>query len=628
MKNLIIIPLLISVSLCDVYLHNPRGNNNRCDRRTNDRRNANRLFDSQNNAAGGYAAPCNRLENNNITCYQMNYYEESYLPIRWTSQHSCGENNDCQYILQYSCENVLGENIRDGHPQNTHGDSCTDTIPEREDNEIENMFKYGKHENYNYYQKCKNTTRNKGLFTANQRLRGESSIYTRQNPNGNRYGFECPEERDYYPYWRHSPWFDIGVLVENSNRCDYYTNNTQCHVSRYECYNSNGNVKNSINYDECISNGGEWIEHISWNENSSVPDCNFTCGLAPSSIINRLGISNNSNRHQEYMWKLPKVDNTMRNCVIRLRYNISTADTPWNLTYENNSIIHNNPVVNISNVPLRLAVDTSQFGRVFEDRTWTFNILKRPETLKEEHIYNFNVQGKRGNIAQVRNCIEYDFVPNRLNISTNDYIHFQWVGSDYNPPNNAGEGRDGTDRSNIVESSIFKNAIPENELRMFDTEILSKIFASLDQPIDNPEKCFTYDELVFGHKKNLQNDIKNCALLNRADPYFNYMPIKINKTGKYYIISTRNNNFSNRGQKAIIDIYTIEENIPNTTNNFEVEASTDDSMNRTSIIPIMMTFVVVVLIMSMIAIYYRNDERRENIKRVYRNMKRTFSRQV
>ena len=40
--------------LADVYMHNPRGSNDRnCERNAN-RNNGNRLFDSQNNNAGGY----------------------------------------------------------------------------------------------------------------------------------------------------------------------------------------------------------------------------------------------------------------------------------------------------------------------------------------------------------------------------------------------------------------------------------------------------------------------------------------------------------------------------------------------------------------------------------------------
>ena len=66
----------------------------------------------------------------------MNYYGGSLLPTRWTSQHNCGENNDCQFIIQYACEGQLGENIRDGYPQDINGNTCTQTIPEEPDSEI------------------------------------------------------------------------------------------------------------------------------------------------------------------------------------------------------------------------------------------------------------------------------------------------------------------------------------------------------------------------------------------------------------------------------------------------------------------------------------------------------------
>ena len=42
------------VTRADIYLHNPRGSNNRLDEQTRERANDNRLFDSENNERGGY----------------------------------------------------------------------------------------------------------------------------------------------------------------------------------------------------------------------------------------------------------------------------------------------------------------------------------------------------------------------------------------------------------------------------------------------------------------------------------------------------------------------------------------------------------------------------------------------
>ena len=77
----------------------------------------------------------------------------------------------------------------------------------------------GLHEDADYYALCKGRERNKGLFTADQNLNGQTAIYTRQNPNGNRRGLECPEERDYYPYWHPSPWVDVAVVTTNTSLC-------------------------------------------------------------------------------------------------------------------------------------------------------------------------------------------------------------------------------------------------------------------------------------------------------------------------------------------------------------------------------------------------------------------------
>jgi len=208
--------MLLNLVGGDIYLHNPRGSNNRCDERTNDRLNANRLFDSQNNAAGGYAVPCG---DTNLDCYNMKFYTESLLDIRFTTQHACGIQNACEIVIQYGC------NMRNGEPSNSLGNTCTRTMP---DNSIENLNNslFGYHESYNSYQLCKLRPRNLNLYTGDQVLRGLSAIYTRQNPNGQRFGFECPEERDYYPYWNLSEWRDIGIMTSNMSRCSYYKNNS------------------------------------------------------------------------------------------------------------------------------------------------------------------------------------------------------------------------------------------------------------------------------------------------------------------------------------------------------------------------------------------------------------------
>ena len=488
----------------DIYLHNPRGSNNRCDERTNDRLNANRLFDSQNNAAGGYAVPCGDI---NLDCYNMKFYTNSYLDIRFTTQHACGIENECEIIIQYGC------NMRNGEPINSLGNTCTQTMPDNNLN-INNKI-YGYHESYESYQKCKLRPRNRNLYTADQVLRGLSSIYTRQNPNGQRYGFECPEERDYYPYWNISEWNDIGIMTSNISMCDYYKNHST--------------------------------------------NKNLICSNINNTMVNRLGATYEGTSESSFRWKLPSIANS--NCVLRIRYNISlNSELSFDADKTSNFLHRTDPLILVDGVYVRLALSTDQLSRTFEDRSYTFDIINRPIDIDNtSSIYNINVQGKRGNIAQVRNCFEYDFVPNNLTLYENDYVHFQWVGSDFNPLNNDGEGRAGTDRSNIADITVFDGYNHAQNNTFIPIDLINS-FIYLNQLTEN---CYTYDELVRQNKIVNTQDIKNCALLNNASVYFNSRLFKIvlgknNSKKTYYYMSTRNNNFSNRNQKGEITVLAMD----------------------------------------------------------------------
>lgn len=559
--------VLLNAVLGDIYLHSPRGSNNRLNEANTGRRNGNRLFDSQNNNNGGYNVGDKfdvKAEDESGQAKEMYFQSgatgKSYLTIEWTNQHGCGAKNaddtneiDCHLVMQYKCESANEERaypIRNGFIVDTPQFSEIRNFEDEDYQEKQNRKAKdenvnskieddgdskvrGRHETWENYDACRARPRNKHLFIADQKVRGRSTD-TRQNPNGQRRGYECPEERDYYPYWHPTEWTDIAILTDNELNCDFYQNESSNRMPKGECveYYKTGEKKHYSTYnneEDCKRYEQTWLEFYDYlkilDDVTTPEDCDKTkedtvwgyprqigeerhqipeekclvlhpkpdCKKAPWSRANHLG-NTLDGEHSQYKWELPNFySEDPKECVFRFRYNISTHDYPENFdapniaTYFDHKFLENDPkILTKHGIELDLAINTAQIARTFQDRSHNFILMPRSLHGIDENlnIENMAVRGKRGNIVQTFPAVEYDFIPQNLHVTPDTAVHIQWAGSNTNPRNNDGEGKRGSDRNNIVSVDEMNWSHPQGYLEIEDYEQVIKIWKD-EQNFDN-----------------------------------------------------------------------------------------------------------------------------------------------
>jgi len=665
--------LLLNVVLGDLYIQTFRGSNNRLDEQGRDRANGNRLFDSQNNDRGGY----------NVG--KLSVYVGETVPISWSNQHGSGtyQVRGTEVIMQYACDKLM----RDGTTTNRIPDEPSQCYNFDCDTDVE----YGRHESFTWYQYCKATYRNRGLFTANQNLQGKAARFTRQNPDGTRRGYECPEERDYYPYWRATMWRDIIIYTNQVDRCNAYQTESENVKSRWQCvfddiywsevlhgYYTSGNPMLPLNQTACQlsptfnTSTNETRSKYYWKEIEAWGIDAPSCTASSTTRTNHHGLIG-GRTYWTYSWTVPDprletrtgMDGAVSSwddascCVIRLRYNITTADYPaWesdssinagvNSSYNANKtnpdadndpaeypiwlnfgltradvnysfngdadstaqqlsrgyVFRNNPRVDPfgklfdytdtgaakqTRIQLQLAINTNQFGRTFQDRTHCFQILERPNDISDNaNIKLLSVQGKRGNIVQVYPATEYFFMPEPLQVSVGDYVHFCWTGSNTNPDNNDGQGKEGTDRSNLCpltqpqyDKSSYSNV--DNNVAYANEGSVGDLGTSYPDYVEEPSyglpEYYNYankrdvtpsdmagfdinvikalcttrriDQLSSSNSLGLL-DYGNMEELDDAGTTFCITPQLVESEGRWNFLCTRNNNFSNRDQKSTL----------------------------------------------------------------------------
>ena len=578
------------------------------------RNNNNRLMDTQNNAKGGYGYGGSA----NNQAAPLSYMVGSELSTLWTSQHSCGsENNECQIVIQAMCNS--GQTAPAGVPNTGAANAGEGPIRDGTDNGTPDPnnpdASTGLHEPASFYADCDARERNGGLYTADQNMNNNNGARaTRQNPNGNRSGQECPEERDYYPYWHPSPWKDVAIVTNNLALCSWYQQESQNVKAKNYC-----SVNTENNQADCTANGGQWLEQPAFG----IPPPE--CIVAPFQRDNHLG-DGPTGHEVGFNWTIPTGWGTnggddVTNCVARFRYNITTSDTRvcsdssidnqaaceaqgliWSAAYLDSSynnlvngnnnaangnqqpaLLEGNPDVDMdgflqdtggTNSMLELAINTNQYGRTFQDRTHIFSMQSRPPGVSSAtKIYNLNVKGKRGNIVQTYPATEYDFAPNELVVGANDMVHVQWTGNDNtnNNGNNNGEGTINEDRHNMVQLGNAGLDVPlhYSQTSMFDLEwewnpeSTSSSFGGARAKDSMTEQAALVKQTGCLLEGQINNDQQrqNCQKLNAAAATVDLGLLRF-KPGEYKYMSSRNNNFANRGQKAKLTVLSSPSVVP------------------------------------------------------------------
>merc|ERR1711879_1125129 len=281
------------------------------------------------------------------------------------------------------------------------------------------------------------------------------------------------------------------------------------------------------------------------------------------------------------------------------------TDASFNNDPQNGVIspVQQNPTVDVGAwmQGLQLALNTAQTGRVFQDRTHKFYIAENLQTpgtgdlqFAENNILNGNVRGKRGNIVQTFPAVEYDFEPNDIVLVQGQCIHLQWAGSNTHNNGNpagdgqagdAGEGRGGSDRSNLMQLLNKNSTYPVpldtgvvtdffEESKCYETYTGNAMSSGTTAGAGNTQATAdanlaakdVQSYLLSGGLYPKYANIGNLAALDgngadELDVLLNNSPASMRGVtccpqtpGVYTFTCTRNNNFSNRDQKLEITV--------------------------------------------------------------------------